>query len=290
LSAQPSGRVTCDVSGASSAKENIRVFDLMSKLITTLRRHQLAASIDSAAFTAAEAALIAKINPGSIWTVGIGYAVDRSRELGRCAQPHFVRWIRLVRPDAGRCRDLRSDRYSRPRRCCCLEDGRCGEVVERQLRVPEHAHRTFVGTLQYDPQSNVQTDGLATSLDPYFRNLYGVQYKSKTSTALGGTAYTTNWGLYHKTKLVGQIYVSRLVPLTSGANNTYSDGTITQKWIDAASATRPRTTDWSRSRPFCRRGTGVSGDIVKVTYPRHGFAAGVNCALIGVEPDYSPGP
>jgi hypothetical protein len=288
LSAQPSGRVTCDVSGASSAKENIRVFDLMSKLITTFGGID-AAGIDSAAFAAAEAALIAKINPGSTWTVGIGYAV-----IGRV---NLVDALNLISSDgfgwygqtlAGvvtsgviNIQGLAAAVASRT--------VTAAEVVEGSFECQNMPIGPSSGTLQYDPQSNIQTDGLATSLDPYFRNLYGTQYKSKTSTALGGTAYTTNWGLYHKTKLVGQIYVSRLVPLSSGANNTYSDATITQKWIDARVGDAAPHNRLVTFKTFLQAWNWGLGDIVKVTYPRHGFAGGVNCALIGVEPDYLEG-
>jgi hypothetical protein len=106
--------------------------------------------------------------------------------------------------------------------------------------------------------------------------------ETKQNSAPTGTGYATNWQLYFRMiarkevgiarEEIGGAFAQQNLDLRDIANEIVGDLAPHIKTIEATVDLRAYA--WHL------------GEVVKFTYPRYGFAGGVNCRVIGIAPDF----
>lgn len=279
LSSEALGRVTVDVRGPSPYAET--PFAFLGYLVSTYG-NMPAADIDSAAFTAADAALDAKVSIGYT-----NYSVPVRANLLDVMDD-------LVHSVFGWYGQTRTGKIT-----CGLVDvsGIANAVPTRTLERRNLAkgaeisvENDLVGpgriTVQYGLNHTIQTDGLVDSVTEEDRRTYATRYlKTERSAAPTGTAYATNPQAYHRTMVEAD-------PRPAAEMSSTLLGSDTALLLDSYAG--ELVADFAPTRQFITAPCRLDffdvelGEVALIDYPRFGLSK-VNARVIGVDTDISAG-
>ncbi|MBK8916354.1 MAG: hypothetical protein IPM64_17455 [Phycisphaerales bacterium] len=273
LKSTPAGLVTADLLN----RENITApFALAEEIITDYGNLD-AGEIDSAAFTAADVALDAKIALGYS-----NFAVYERRNI-------LAALDELVAACMGWYGQARVGTIT-----CGLIDpsGLASAAADHELGVSQLKAGISISNIPptvsrvnvlYDMNAVAQPNGLVTSLTAAQLRTYAeLHRKVQRSTAPTGTAYSGNKPLYHKTMTEG-------APRTAGVMNTTAFGTDAARPIsnyadEIVEDYRPHLQVVDVQATIDAYEWEL-GEVVLLTYPRYGFEGGKNCRIVGIDVD-----
>lgn len=286
LSAKPDGHVTVDAQSASSISRG--PFEEAAELIalaqTILPSPLTSATVDTAAFTAADSALSTRYG-GEIYP--FGYIVDGRENLISVLK-------RLLDPVGGWVGVNRSGEIT----CGIVDPAGLasltswdheiseGLIDEGSLAVANQPVRYGYAQLNYYHNLAPQPDGLSELVEVDDAALYRQEWPRQVNDiGAAGTTYASAWWSYHKSA------VAQTVHAETGVNwNGCFSGT-------AATTEIPRelTEDNQPHRRVIQFSTGWDayawdiGDTVRITYPRYGLEAGVTCRVLAIERNFLEG-
>jgi len=253
LSAAPAGRITCDARGARPGGVYLtRAADIVQDLILT-RTALTAADIDSASVTAMNATCPQKIGFFAKDFMSVGTAIDE-----------IVTSVGGFWTDDALSGKLVLGRFGAPAGGNPALEITADDVGLRGVRVVRQILPVKTYRLGYRHNATPQSDGLAGAVTAANRALYAAAYQ---------TVSAVNAGVETKHLL---------------AESPDQVGTLLANAVEAQTEVNRRATLWSVLRkiyevpcfaaPFKVR----LGQVVRVTYPRFGFAAGKLAIVIGL--------
>jgi hypothetical protein len=275
LSSTPAGRVTVDLTANVSYATTPYAF---AKYLIETYGNVESSEIDSAAFTAADTAVDAK--------VGLGYMSYHVRErenlvdvLDALLGSVFGWW---GQDSAGKITCGLLD-VSGIASATATRTLTAAMVHEPGLSVVPRAPGYGRVNVDYGRNYTVQADGLAATVDPENMRLYAAPFTGALrSTAPSGTTYAGNKPLYHKTmaeegpRAEVDISTTRYGLDTALPIGDYADEIVADQapFVQEIGATVGlEAYEWDL------------GEVVEITYPRFGLAAGVNARIVEVEVD-----
>lgn len=279
LSSSPVGRVTVDLTGATTY--TLTPFAFLSYLITTYGK-LTSADIDSAAFTAADTAL-----DGKVTTAYTNYLVPARANLLDVVDD-------LSRASFGWVGQTRAGLIT-----CGLMDvsGVASATASRTVGGSNLAGAVTVenepvsfgrATVLFSPNQTIQADGLDGAVTQENRRRYAIPFlESQRSAAASGTAYSTNPFLYHKTMVEAEPVELPQLSTFLGYNSgiALGMGDIAAEFVQDAAPHRQNINATCRLDLY----DAEIGEVVRLVYPRYGMAAGVKARIYGVTLDLSAG-
>lgn len=277
LSSEATARVTYDL--YNPAVDRNAPYALASALISEFGNVAVD-ELDTAAFTAADTALDAKID--------IGYAnlAVKDRANLNAVLDELI---------AGVLFGWYGDNGLGVITCGLLDvSGIAAASVDHELGALEIDDGISIDTLpvtlgranvKYNVNHTPQPDGLVDSVtDPDERALYAEPYGAiQRSTAPSGTAYSTNKPLYHKT--MGEAapeFALQMADYSYGTSNPAPLG----DYADEIVADHAPHISVITVRVGIDKYDWQLGEIVELTYPRYGFDAGRNTRIVSREIDW----
>lgn len=157
-------------------------------------------------------------------------------------------------------------------------------AIDGELEVENLAPTAASVALGVERNWEVQADGLLDGVSATARAQYSKQFQSQgNSTAPTGTAYATNWQLFHKTAVTGALEDTVLTKTSGFIISHYTE------IADAHLADKRPHLRLARIRIGLEAYSWRLGQVVNLTRPRHGFAAGRKTRILGKRVDWLAG-
>lgn len=274
LSSTPAGRVTVDLLASSTYV--LTPFALAKHLIETYA-NVAAADIDSAAFSAADTALDAKVSVGYV-NYHVAVRENAIDAIDKLVGSVFGWWgqDRIGKITCGLV-DVSGIAAATADRSLALGDLLADLAIENE---PPGISRVNV---EYGLNHTIQTDGLAETVDDEARRTYASRYRyTQRSSAPSGTAYATNKPLYHKTLVEGEPQPAAEMDSTRFGSDT---ALPISGYADELAADLGPMRQVIRARVPLDFYDADLGDVLEITVPRYGLDAGENARIVGIEVD-----